>query len=155
MTKGKRCRRSIRHNSGWRESGRNYSVLKKSLAISENKQDAADFCPTQQPRGCNHTYGKQKIAPGCSVCIAPCGNTSDFDMSHLGAEDENTRSIKLQILSELHEIAVCAETGHNISEDEMELLYKALAYISYEAGFEQLHALLTELQKLKSKIQGA
>lgn len=76
-------------------------------------------------------------------------------MSHLGAEDENTRSIKLQILSELHEIAVCAETGHDISEDEMELLYKALAYISYEAGSEQLHALLTELQKLKSKIQGA
>lgn len=76
-------------------------------------------------------------------------------MSHLGAEDENTRSIKLQILSELHEIAVCAEAGHNISEAEMELLYKALAYVSYEAEFEQFHALLTELQKLKSKIQGA
>lgn len=87
---------------------------------------------------------KNKIAPGCAICRHPCGNTSDYDIDRL---EEN----KLRILSELHEIAVCAKC---LPEADTELLYKALAYIRYDMDERELSALLSELQDVKKRIDG-
>ena len=32
---------------------------------------------------------KNSVAPGCAVCIAPCGNTSDYDMRRIYEADEH------------------------------------------------------------------
>ena len=32
---------------------------------------------------------KNSVAPGCAVCTAPCGNTSDYDMRRIYEADEH------------------------------------------------------------------
>lgn len=94
---------------------------------------------------------KNKIAPGCAQCASPCGNTSDFDMNRIDNFEEGIRRIKLQILSELCEIAAHAVLQPDaLSEPETLLLYKALLYISYDLEEETLQTLLDELGELKS-----
>lgn len=48
---------------------------------------------------------KFRIAPGCAACQHPCGRTSDFDMELLHTEPEDTRTLKLQILEKLRDMA--------------------------------------------------
>lgn len=75
-------------------------------------------------------------------------------MSRIVASDEEIRHVKLQILSVLHKIAVCAEASHdicNLSDDKIELVYKALSYVSYDMELESLQALLNELTRNKKK----
>lgn len=94
---------------------------------------------------------KNRVAPGCALCAAPCGNTSDYDMSRIAACGEDARRLKLRILSELHDIA--ARTAQ-FAESETALLYKALSFVSYEMEREDLDALLVELRTLKNKVEG-
>ena len=41
---------------------------------------------------------KEKLAPMCSGCGAPCGKTGDYDLSRLWHADEDIRSLKSLIL---------------------------------------------------------
>lgn len=41
---------------------------------------------------------KYFVAPGCAVCMAPCGNTSDYDMQRIYEAGDVIRKVKLQIL---------------------------------------------------------
>lgn len=95
---------------------------------------------------------KNRVAPGCALCTAPCGNTSDYDMSRIDCCGEEIRDIKIQILSELYEIAASAEC---FTEPETALLYKSLSFVSYDMKKEALEALLAELEAVKHRIGGA
>lgn len=89
---------------------------------------------------------KNIVSPGCATCVSPCGNTSDYDLSRLEGASEEIRSIKLEILTELHRIA---EDAEELYDKEMELLYKSLSYVSYDLEKEPLQNLLSELKKIK------
>lgn len=94
---------------------------------------------------------KNRVAPGCAACTAPCGNTSDYDMSRIAACEEDIRGLKLRILSELHDIAACTK---RLTEPETALLYKALSFVSYDLEKADLDALLAELRTVKNRVEG-
>lgn len=93
---------------------------------------------------------KNSVAPGCAVCTAPCGNTSDYDMHRIYEADEGICKVKLQILQKLQELAAYAcrnqESGRNLYID-YEIFYKALSYVSYDMDEAGLIGLLDELEK--------
>lgn len=40
---------------------------------------------------------KNSVAPGCAVCAAPCGNTSDYDMRRIYEADDEIRKVKQRL----------------------------------------------------------
>ena len=93
---------------------------------------------------------KNSVAPGCAVCTAPCGNTSDYDMRRIYEADDSVRKVKLQILEKLQELAAYA--CHN-REIDSEFFYKALSYVSYDMDGAKLLELLNETENIEYKIK--
>ena len=48
---------------------------------------------------------KYTVSPGCRLCAAPCGNTSDFDMKEI-AGGEKEKSMKRELLARIRAMAV-------------------------------------------------
>lgn len=93
---------------------------------------------------------KDIVAPGCAVCAAPCGNTSDYDIRRIYEADDVIRKVKLQILEELQKLAayVCSNRqSGSITHTDSELFYKALSYVSYDMNEADLLELLEEIKK--------
>lgn len=96
---------------------------------------------------------KNIISPGCATCAAPCGNTSDYDMSNVFDASNEIRNTKLSVLSELQTAAAYIYQNEiSLSENDIELFYKALAYFSYDMEKEAYISLLEEIQELKRKL---
>lgn len=99
---------------------------------------------------------KFTIAPGCAVCTAPCGNTSDYDMRWLYEAEDAIRSTKLRVLARLQELAagICRrlKEGGQLPGDT-DLFYKALSYVGYDVDEAALLALLEEADKMENRIQ--
>ena len=93
---------------------------------------------------------KNSVAPGCAVCTAPCGNTSDYDMNRIHEADDAVRKVKLQILEKLQELAAYA--CHN-REIDSKFFYKALSYVSYDIDEAGLLELLNEAENIEYKIK--
>lgn len=92
---------------------------------------------------------KERLAPGCSQCMAPCGRTADYDMQALWSTEEEVRALKLRILTDLREIA--AHIAHAPSQQDEEtdvypLLSEALFKIGYD---ESVEALLPTVRKVE------
>ena len=92
---------------------------------------------------------KERLAPGCSQCMAPCGRTADYDMQALWTAEEEVRTLKLRILTDLREIA--AHIAHAPAQQDEEtdvypLLYEALFKIGYD---ESVEALLPTVRKVE------
>ncbi len=92
---------------------------------------------------------KERLAPGCSSCTAPCGRTADYDMQALWNAEEEVRALKLRILADLREIA--AHIAHAPAQQDEEtdvypLLYEALFKIGYD---ESVDALLPTVRKVE------
>lgn len=92
---------------------------------------------------------KERLAPGCSQCMAPCGRTADYDMQALWTAEEEVRALKLRILTDLREIA--AHIAHAPAQQDEEtdvypLLYEALFKIGYD---ESVDALLPTVRKVE------
>lgn len=99
---------------------------------------------------------KNSVAPGCAVCAAPCGNTSDYDMRRIYEAGGGIRKVKLQILEKLRELAayVCRnrESGRSPYID-IGFFYKALSYVSYDMDEADLLGLLEEAEKIERDIR--
>lgn len=99
---------------------------------------------------------KNSVAPGCAVCTAPCGNTSDYDMRRIYEADDGIRNVKLQILEKLQKLAAYAcrdqESGR-IPYTDSEFFYKALSYVSYDMDESDLLGLLNEAEKIEYDIK--
>lgn len=99
---------------------------------------------------------KFTIAPGCAVCTAPCGNTSDYDMRRLYEAEDVVRSAKLLVLARLQELAAgiaCRlEEGGQLPADT-DFFYKALSYVGYDVDETALLALLEKADKMENTIQ--
>lgn len=96
---------------------------------------------------------KNSVAPGCAVCTAPCGNTSDYDMRRIYEADDSVRKVKLQILEKLQELAVYVCRNRESKTTDSEFFYKALSYVSYDIDEEELIELLNEAENIECKIK--
>lgn len=99
---------------------------------------------------------KNSVAPGCAVCEAPCGNTSDYDMRRIYEADDRIRKVKLQILEKLQKLAAYVWHGQEsgrISYMDSVLFYKALSYVSYDMDETDLLGLLDEVEKTEHDIR--
>lgn len=99
---------------------------------------------------------KNSVAPGCAVCAAPCGNTSDYDMRRIYEADDAIRKVKLQILEKLQKLAAyacCNRDSGIISYTDSEFFYKALSYVSYDMDEAELLGLLNEAESIERDIE--
>lgn len=95
---------------------------------------------------------KISVAPGCAVCTAPCGNTSDYDMRRIHEADDAVRKLKLQILDKLQELAAYACCNREPAATDSGLFYKALSYVSCGMDEAELLELLNEAENIEYKI---
>lgn len=99
---------------------------------------------------------KNVIAPGCAICTAPCGNTSDYDMRRIYEAEDAIRKAKLQILEKLEKLAAtiyCRHKSEIISSADIGFFYKALSYVSFDIGESNLLALLNEAENVEHNIR--
>ena len=92
---------------------------------------------------------KERLAPGCSQCMAPCGRTADYDMQALWSAEEEVRALKLRILADLREIA--AHIAHApAQQDEENDVYPLLSEALFKIGYdESKEALMTTVRKVE------
>ena len=92
---------------------------------------------------------KERLAPGCSQCMAPCGRTADYDMQALWSAEEEVRALKLRILADLREIA--AHIAHApAQQDEKTDVYPLLSEALFKIGYdESVEALLPTVRKVE------
>ncbi len=92
---------------------------------------------------------KERLAPGCSQCMAPCGRTVDYDMQALWNAKEEVRALKLRILADLREIA--AHIAHApAQQDEETDVYPLLSEALFKIGYdESVDALLPTVRKVE------
>ena len=92
---------------------------------------------------------KERLAPGCSQCMAPCGRTADYDMQALWNAEEEVRAFKLRILADLREIA--AHIAHApAQQDERSEVYPLLCEALFKIGYdESVDALLPTVRKVE------
>ena len=92
---------------------------------------------------------KERLAPGCSQCMAPCGRTADYDMQALWTAEEEVRALKLRILADLREIA--AHIAHApAQQDEETDVYPLLSEALFKIGYdESVDALLPTVRKVE------
>lgn len=98
---------------------------------------------------------KSSVAPGCAICTAPCGNTSDYDMRRIYEADDVIRKVKLQILEKLQHLAahICCNHESGIaSYPDIGFFYKALFYVSYDMDAAGLLGLLDEAENIEHDI---
>lgn len=99
---------------------------------------------------------KYSIAPGCAMCTAPCGNTSDYDMSRIYEADGAIRSVKLRVLDKLRELAAiilrCEKSGTGMFENSS-FFYKALSYVGYAVDVSELLGILDEAESIERDIK--
>ena len=86
---------------------------------------------------------KYTVSPGCRLCAAPCGNTSDFDMKEILGE-EKSRQMKRQLLRLIREQAVKIWKCNKREPEQVLFFYKALSIISYDFTSKELEPVLEE-----------
>lgn len=99
---------------------------------------------------------KERLAPGCSQCMAPCGRTADYDMQALWNAEEEVRTLKLRILADLREIA--AHIAHAPAQQDEEndvypLLSEALFKIGYDESTEALMPTVRKVEEMKRNLR--
>lgn len=93
---------------------------------------------------------KNSVAPGCAVCAAPCGGTSDYDMCRLYEADDGICRLKLQILKKLKGLAAYCHNQESgtIPDIDPDFFYKALLYVGSDMDEADLQGLLNEAETI-------
>lgn len=97
---------------------------------------------------------KDLVAPGCAACAERCANTADYDMRKLRETDAEARSLKLQILSDIREIALQisgAELPEERKEKTCAFFQRALFILAQDWEKEQLQPVVSESGEWKQK----
>lgn len=126
------------------------AVVLKALAVSKE-------CSEESEKGIISEIlaEKNEISPGCAVCAMPCGNTSDYDMNRIYSADEAIRDVKLRLISELTDMSEYLYDGgvRMLPDDTADVIYRALAYISYDLDEKTLAAMLVKLEETNRQIR--
>ena len=97
---------------------------------------------------------KNTVAPDCAVCAAPCGNTSEYDVSNIWKHEADVRGVETAILFGIREMAaiIYPEVVMGKMDAEVnEFFYKALCMISYGMSKEDLFPVVLELGVMNQK----
>ena len=100
---------------------------------------------------------KYRISPDCASCPAPCGNTSDGDLSRWNEAPEHIRRLKEEVMAGLDRMAEgraksMTENLCRTQEPEVpEVVYRAISWLGYvslnfELGEETGRELLEEIK---------
>lgn len=98
---------------------------------------------------------KHIIAPNCSTCASPCGNTSEYNVDMINQDEEPCRVLKEQLLQEIQAVAVVLYRVWLLGADvtrHMEILYKILEVVTYRMEVEMLQEIWEELAAEKQLI---
>ena len=103
---------------------------------------------------------KHKISPDCASCPAPCGNTSDGDLSRWNEAPESVRKRKEEVMAALERVAfakaeaMTKATAENFCGTRKltvpDVVYRAISWLGYVSlsdetlGFEPLKIELEE-----------
>lgn len=94
---------------------------------------------------------KAVIAPGCTSCGAPCGNTENYDMKKLWSENEDIRSLKSLILFGIRGVAAYAYhamvLGY-VNDEVNRFIRKVLCILSYDFDLEELIPVSLEVGRI-------
>ena len=93
---------------------------------------------------------KNTVAPDCAVCAAPCGNTSEYDVSNIWKHETDVRGVETAILFGIREMAAIIYPG-KMDAEVNEFFYKALCMISYGMSKEDLLPVVQELGEMNQK----
>ena len=94
---------------------------------------------------------KAKVAPGCTTCISPCGNTNDYDMKRMWEADEDIRSLKSLILFGIRGMAAYAYHAMVLgytNEEVNDFFYRALFAVGEDFEMGDLLPLVLETGKV-------
>lgn len=83
---------------------------------------------------------KYRISPDCAVCAAPCGNTSDYDMTQILKNTQIAQKKKALIMQQLCKLAQSEQ------QSLPESAYKAICYLSYELSAEKYDKVLEQME---------
>lgn len=106
---------------------------------------------------------KYKISPDCASCPAPCGNTSDGDLSRWNEAPEHIRRLKEEVMAGLERMAEAraksmTENLCRTQEPEVpEVVYRAISWLGYvslnfELGEETGRELLEEIKQCTGRL---
>ena len=82
---------------------------------------------------------KDKISPDCASCPAPCGNTSDGDLSRWDEAPESVRKQKEEVMDALERMAfaMTKATAENLCGTREltvpDVVYRAISWLGYVA----------------------
>ena len=124
------------------------SVIVRALAFSGREDDGAVQEIVSEIRS-----EKNKVAPNCAVCQTPCGNTSDYDMSRIYTAREEIRDLKFRIIDVLQELSECVLNDSERIDEAVGVIYKALAYVSFDIGEKDLTAVLGETAEMNKYLR--
>ena len=97
---------------------------------------------------------KEKLAPNCSSCQAPCGRNDEYDMNELWNDNEDIRSLKSLILFGIRGMAAYAYHANVLgySDEEVnEFFYEALFMIGYGDSLETLLPVVLKVGEINLK----
>ena len=97
---------------------------------------------------------KNTVAPDCTVCAAPCGNTSEYDVSNIWKHETDVRGVETAILFGIREMAAIIYPAVFMGKTDAEVnefSYKALCMISYGMSKEDLLPVVQELGEMHQK----
>ena len=90
---------------------------------------------------------KRKAVPDCSVCMNPCGKTSDYTMSDLENLKPEERRARLILLDKLTDFALCRRSPEFTREfPVVSQAIFAIGYDYYET--EEIHGLCDRVDQL-------
>ena len=91
---------------------------------------------------------KNRIAPGCTICETPCGNTDNYDLNTLWEADEDIRSLKSLILFGIRGMAAYAYHAMVLgytSDKVNSFFYKALYVLAEDWTMDELLPVVMEV----------
>ncbi len=117
-------------------------IIQSLVGIFQNEQQFEELLQKVRKE-------KLAVAPDCVTCLAPCGNTDEFNLDELWNPEisQNVRNLKIELLKVSYELAFEILNG-NIKNTEVAIksLYKALCVISYDVTEERVRIVLGELK---------
>lgn len=95
---------------------------------------------------------KDRIAPGCVMCTARCGNTDDYDMERLWKGPEQVRTVKTMLLYSLRQMAgfvwPVMEAGGSVDPEILDFFYKGLFILAEDWEADILLSSVMEMGKV-------
>ena len=97
---------------------------------------------------------KARLVPDCASCRNPCGHNDDYDLANLWNAQEDIRSLKVQILSGIRDMAAraCRVSALGYRDEEVNrFFYRALFTLGEDTDAEHLLPIARQVEEMSRK----